>query len=992
MMSRILLCGRPVRSFIAITLTLAVFIRAVAQTLAAPPPQSIPVPPPMHAPWPAGNEWNITPGSEKHTTTDKYAIDFNGPGGPNADEGILVLAAADGVVVLATDGKCPNVNYGCEVVIGHAYGYETRYAHLKQVFVVSGTAVKQGTPVGLLGNTGYSSGPHLHFSVYYCEGDYSSKPGRPCSGLLHSAVPILWDANSQSLTQVDTSKKKFTSGNYGVGYEKIADVKDAKSLVFHQAIQDTYELFGGQYWVFGQTLSPVERWGGTGALTQTFGSRNAPGLAWSGLGSAIVEVGGKAYFILGPIWDKYKVTDGPQGEWGAPVSHTYEWELPLLPDTHAYRSDFEKGSIVWSKGGGYELLNDQNALWVGRFFDRPNTFSGPSVQRRDRYLDFYWPAGTAPGPVLTFDGFSALWETTESGLVNVTRIVAPEVQGHLQVTIEGKVVLTADSPDQVQGFESPLKLGIGDQRIEVKFWQEGGKDARLRLTTAGIIPPVFGSEGTIKSSSSPVPDTPLANYEPPPFPDGSVPPPVPVVSSTASILVFDTSGSMSEPDASGKTKLQAAQAAGGNILDIIAVENQAIGAVSSQVGIVDYNYRAQVDAPLSNDIATARSSLSRLAPNGRTNMPDGLKASIDLLPADTSTLKPIIILLSDGLPNVGYGGDLSMPVPSVKQQVLEQASRAAQRKACIYTVGFGVPQPGGQDSIDEDFLRQVSSASGCGAYYNAQNATQLANTYVELRHVSTGKILLKQSGQIAQGQRVDIGVVPVPTNQSQILFTLNWPGSRLDPILTDPSGNQVNASYPGATLAASASVATIIVKDPRTGDWRVAANGSDVPEGATTYNAIISARPSATVPTAGGPGLGLVIVLLVIGVGGVAIYSRIRRPAQIGGSDRSQHAVSSVASLSCIVGCLPGQLVSVPAAGLLIGRGSGCNLRLPDSGVSRQHARIRYAAGAWFLQDLGSAAGTFVNGQRVQATRLTSGDQIQIGSSVFTFGAKGPSS
>jgi len=69
----------------------------------------------------------------------------------------------------------------------------------------------------------------------------------------------------------------------------------------------------------------------------------------------------------------------------------------------------------------------------------------------------------------------------------------------------------------------------------------------------------------------------------------------------------------------------------------------------------------------------------------------------------------------------------------------------------------------------------------------------------------------------------------------------------------------------------------------------------------------------------------------------------------------------------------------------IIGRGSASNLRLTDASVSRRHAHIRYAEGAWFIQDLGSAGGILVNGQRVKATRLNNGDQITIGITTLIF-------
>jgi hypothetical protein len=77
--------------------------------------------------------------------------------------------------------------------------------------------------------------------------------------------------------------------------------------------------------------------------------------------------------------------------------------------------------------------------------------------------------------------------------------------------------------------------------------------------------------------------------------------------------------------------------------------------------------------------------------------------------------------------------------------------------------------------------------------------------------------------------------------------------------------------------------------------------------------------------------------------------------------------------------------MTIPTKGLIIGRGSACDLRLLDVGASRQHAHIRYAQGSWYIQDLGSSGGTFINDEKVQAIRLNSGDRICIGESTWTF-------
>jgi len=78
-----------------------------------------------------------------------------------ARSGALVRAAADGVVLArGTDSV-----YGRFVQLGHLQGYETYYGHLKDWRVSSGDSVRLGQTIGLVGSTGRSSAPHLHFEV-----------------------------------------------------------------------------------------------------------------------------------------------------------------------------------------------------------------------------------------------------------------------------------------------------------------------------------------------------------------------------------------------------------------------------------------------------------------------------------------------------------------------------------------------------------------------------------------------------------------------------------------------------------------------------------------------------------------------------------------------------------------------------------------------------------------------------------------------------------
>jgi len=76
--------------------------------------------------------------------------------------GDSILATANGqIVTVAYDAS-----FGNYIIIKHAYGYYTRYAHLKACYVKKGQFVSQGDIIGALGNTGLTTGPHLHYEVH----------------------------------------------------------------------------------------------------------------------------------------------------------------------------------------------------------------------------------------------------------------------------------------------------------------------------------------------------------------------------------------------------------------------------------------------------------------------------------------------------------------------------------------------------------------------------------------------------------------------------------------------------------------------------------------------------------------------------------------------------------------------------------------------------------------------------------------------------------
>lgn len=77
-------------------------------------------------------------------------------------KGTPILASQSGRVV--TVGL--NRVYGNYIIIDHGNGYKTLYAHMSKTIAKKGAWVNQGAKIGLVGTTGYSTGPHLHFTVY----------------------------------------------------------------------------------------------------------------------------------------------------------------------------------------------------------------------------------------------------------------------------------------------------------------------------------------------------------------------------------------------------------------------------------------------------------------------------------------------------------------------------------------------------------------------------------------------------------------------------------------------------------------------------------------------------------------------------------------------------------------------------------------------------------------------------------------------------------
>jgi len=122
---------------------------------------------------------------------------YSGKGHNGIDLGVgmgtTLYSAREGVVLGTgdTDATCPNASYGKWVLIQHDNGLSTLYAHLSLIRATSGESVTTDSVIGYTGNTGYSTGPHLHFTVFASDSvKISSLSSRACNGATY-VIPLL---------------------------------------------------------------------------------------------------------------------------------------------------------------------------------------------------------------------------------------------------------------------------------------------------------------------------------------------------------------------------------------------------------------------------------------------------------------------------------------------------------------------------------------------------------------------------------------------------------------------------------------------------------------------------------------------------------------------------------------------------------------------------------------------------------------------------------
>jgi hypothetical protein len=155
--------------------------------------------PDYEMPFPCGDTWN---GSSRYNhSPSAWSLDWN-----RADDlGAMVVATAPGVVTSVVN--LGSRSYGRYIVVDHGQGRTSLYAHLSAFWSVPGQAVDQGTPLGLVGTSGGSTGPHLHFEERVNRSDQhayfhrrSFTTGTTQASQNCGDVPVVgdWDGNGTS--------------------------------------------------------------------------------------------------------------------------------------------------------------------------------------------------------------------------------------------------------------------------------------------------------------------------------------------------------------------------------------------------------------------------------------------------------------------------------------------------------------------------------------------------------------------------------------------------------------------------------------------------------------------------------------------------------------------------------------------------------------------------------------------------------------------------
>ena len=195
-----------------------------------------------------------------------------------------IYAAFDGVVRISKRNK----SYGHLVIIHHANGLETYYAHMSKRNVVAGQQVKSGEVIGLCGNTGRSFGSHLHFEIRYMGNAMNPEDVLDCS--THDLVSRTLTLNSNSFRKVAKGGKGRGTGTASSGgwYRvRHGDTLEKIARRNGTTVRRLCQLNGISQ---NKTLHPGDRLKVSGSVAKNTGTSGAAGQSGNASGASTYTV------------------------------------------------------------------------------------------------------------------------------------------------------------------------------------------------------------------------------------------------------------------------------------------------------------------------------------------------------------------------------------------------------------------------------------------------------------------------------------------------------------------------------------------------------------------------------------------------------------------------------------------------------------------------------------------------------------------------------
>jgi von Willebrand factor type A domain. len=254
-----------------------------------------------------------------------------------------------------------------------------------------------------------------------------------------------------------------------------------------------------------------------------------------------------------------------------------------------------------------------------------------------------------------------------------------------------------------------------------------------------------------------------------------------------------------------KMKLDGAKEAAKNVISVLLPQDR--------VSVVSFAGTATTETGFTSNFEEAKRRIDRINFDDATSFGAGLNAALNQFDSrGTSDHISAVLFMSDGGHNTKPD-----PYPYVVQ--------CKDRKIPIFTVGFAATE----SEVDVENLTMMSDATPDGEYVFVDDIFDLENTFLELHDKASDLDPISEYvGKVSPGRTVIAGAFEVAAYMACLRVTLNWPGSDMDLILYDPSGEEVDFNAPHIIYSRDTKPEYVIINDPEPGIWTAMVYGKEL--------------------------------------------------------------------------------------------------------------------------------------------------------------------